>query len=109
MQQISLLLHFMHFLPVIRAASIFFWQGVGFGAACNKQSLVEGWGVPGHLVPGGSRGGLAATCVMGDCCSGAFLLMQKQFLETVFYFTQVPVPELVLGVSPSLLQLLNSS
>lgn len=32
----------------------------------------------------------------GECFSGAFLLMQKQFLETgFFYFTHLPVPELV--------------
>jgi len=60
MQQISLPLRFMCLLPVIAASG--FWQGAGFVAAYNKRSLVEGHGVPGHLVLGGSRGGHAAPC-----------------------------------------------
>lgn len=44
--------------------------------------------------------------VKGECFSGAFLWMQKQFLETIFYFTQLLVPELIFGCfsfpSPSL-------
>ena len=47
----------------------------------------------------------------GECFSGAFLLMQKQFLETVFYFTRVPVPEFVFRCfsfpSPTARQLLQ--
>lgn len=33
---------------------------------------------------GSSRGGRAAPIVKGECFSGAFLLMQEQFLETIF-------------------------
>lgn len=75
----------------------------GFVVACNKQSLVEKtlaslvfwcWVAAevGMLCP--------ALGTKGECFSSAFLLMQKQFLETgFFYFTQLPVPELVFRCS----------
>lgn len=71
MQQISLPLHFMRLLPGIAASG--FWQGAGFVAAYNKQSLVEGRGVPGHLALGGSRGGRAAPCTRREGLNGALV------------------------------------
>lgn len=48
--------------------------------------------------------------VKDECFSGAFLLMQKKFLETVFFILlNSQSQNLSSGVSPSLLQLLNSS
>lgn len=46
----------------------------------------------------------------GECFSGAFLLMQKQFLETGFFILLTSLSQnLSSGVSPYLLQLLHSS
>lgn len=76
-----------------------FWQEAAFVAAYNTQSPAGGQGVPGHLVPGGSRGGRAAPCAL----HGGRMLLWCLFVdaETIFrdrvgfFFPQIPVPELV--------------
>lgn len=53
-----------------------------------------------------------AFCVKGECFSGAFLVMQKQFLETSFLFYSSPrtclqvfhLPFSICSTSPELLQ-----
>lgn len=99
MQQISLPFHFICLLPMIRAA-LGFWQEAAFVAAYNTQSPAGGRGVPGHLVPGGSRDGRAAPCTLHEgrmlfwCL---FVDAETIFRDRVcfFFFPQIPVPELV--------------
>ena len=108
MQQISLPLHFMHFLPVIAASG--FWQGAGFVAAYKQAEPRRRPGCPWSSGAGWQQRWMCSALLQGECFSGAFLSMQKQFLETGFFILlNSQSQNLSSGVSPSLLQLLNSS